>query len=64
MKTKLTETPITLRVHPKLLDEVDQIAERLADDPDACTLAGGASRSHVLRVAIVEGLRVLRRKLK
>ncbi len=44
--------PTTLRVSPDLLEVADHLG----------TAMGGASRSAVLRLALEEGLRVLRRK--
>ena len=61
---RLTDgTPVSLRVHPDLLREADALVDLLAVDPALCTIAGGASRSSVLRIALVRGLEVLKKEL-
>lgn len=59
---KMTETPVSIRMHPRLLDDADELVPMLADDPELSTVAGGANRSAVLRLALVEGLKLLRRR--
>jgi len=60
---KLTDSPVTIRVHPDLLLTADDLVHALAADPELSTEAGGANRSSVLRLALVRGLRVLRKEL-
>lgn len=59
---KMTETPVSIRVHARLLADADALVPMLADDPELATIAGGANRSAVMRLALVEGLKVLRRR--
>lgn len=59
---KMSDTPVSLRVHTRLIADADALVPLLAEDAELATIAGGANRSAVLRLALVEGLKVLRRR--
>ncbi len=54
--------PLSMRVPASLLAEADLLAEALRDCPEAQAAGGHWGRSAVLRLAVLEGLRVLRRR--
>lgn len=56
---RLGESPVTLRLPVDLVARVDALLPAVARDSDTATLLGGVSRSAVLRLVIVEGMRVL-----
>ena len=56
---RLGESPVTLRLPVDLVARVDALLPAVARDSDTATLLGGVSRSALLRLIIVEGMRVL-----
>jgi hypothetical protein len=50
---------VTLRLPVDLVARVDALLPAVARDSDTATLLGGVSRSALLRLVIVEGMRVL-----
>lgn len=52
-----------VRVPKELLDRVDALLPRVRADPELRILLGRVSRASVVKLALVEGLRVLARKL-
>ena len=54
--------PLSMRVPASLLAEADLLAEALRDCPEAQAAGGLWGMSAVLRLAVLEGLRVLRRR--
>jgi hypothetical protein len=54
--------PVSMRVPAALLAEADELAELLKDCPEAQAAGGHWGRSAVLRLALLEGLRRLRRR--
>jgi hypothetical protein len=56
---RLGESPVTLRLPVDLVARVDALLPAVARDSDTATLLGGVSRSALLRLVIVEGMRVL-----
>lgn len=52
------ETPVSVRLPPKLLKRADALAAKLQKDPEVRML-GRVSRSAVLRLAVLKGLQVL-----
>ena len=60
----LSESPITLRLPTDILERLDAVAPAIGKDSDTAALLGGVSRSSVVRLAIVEGLRVLERRYR
>lgn len=61
---RLGETPVTLRLPVDLVARVDALLALVAQDSDTATLLGGVSRSAVLRLVIVEGMRMLERRYR
>ena len=60
MKTqRLGDSPVTLRLPVDLVARVDALLPAVARDSDTATLLGGVSRCALLRLVIVEGMRVL-----
>lgn len=59
------DTPMSTRIPQAMVDELDALAKRIKLDSDALALIGpmrGVSRAAVLRLALVEGLKVLNAK--
>ena len=59
---KLGESPVTLRLGADIVGRLDALLEKVAADSDTATLLGGVSRSSVVRLALLEGVRVLERR--
>lgn len=59
---RLTEVPVSLRIHPELIADADALAQRLEANPYLVNDHGGSSRSTILRLAIGRGLRMLQRE--
>ncbi len=56
-----SETPTTIRLPAEVLARAEDLVEVLQADPEAIKW-GRISRSTVLRLAVVEGLKVLERR--
>jgi hypothetical protein len=56
---RLGESPVTLRLPADIVGRIDALVPAVARDSDTATLLGGVSRSAVLRLVVVEGVRVL-----
>jgi hypothetical protein len=57
----LNEHPITLRLPEKLLERVEELVPYVAADLEFASM-GRVSRSQVLRIAVFQGLNVLRHR--
>ena len=54
------DTPISLRIPEAMLDRAEALVPLLADDPElAMVLGGKVTRSTVLRVALLRGIKAL-----
>lgn len=53
---------LSLRLDPELVARADALVERLERDPVLAAASGNVSRSTVLRLALVRGLRELERE--
>lgn len=56
------DRPTSTRIPDALIDELDALAERIEFDSEVVALIGpsrGVSRSAVLRLALIEGVKVL-----
>jgi len=56
-----TDHPLTLRLAEGILDRVDELIPYIADDMEFAAM-GRVSRSQVLRIAVAQGLKVLRER--
>ena len=63
---KAKDVALHVRIPVSLRDEMDQIAELLSEHPDTSAFAVGGTinRATVMRLAMQEGAKVLRRKYK
>lgn len=61
---RLGESPMSLRLPVDLVARVDALLPEVARDSDTATLLGGVSRSALLRLVIVEGMRLLEIRYK
>jgi hypothetical protein len=59
---RVSDAPVTLRLHPDIIERLDALQPKIAADSDTATLLGGVSRSSVTRLALVEGVRVLEKR--
>ena len=57
------ETQVTIRLPQVILDEAENLVEIIGQDIDVSAIAD-VSRSTVLRMALAEGLKVLKRKYR
>lgn len=55
----MREMPLALRLPAEIVARLDALQEPLAADAETAMLLGGVSRSAAIRLAIVEGLRVV-----
>jgi putative intracellular protease/amidase len=56
----MSDTPLSLRIPDSILARADELIPLLADDPDLSMIVGGKmTRSTVLRVAILRGIKAL-----
>lgn len=58
-KTGTNEVMLTFRVPPELVARVDALVTRLADDLDVAVTMGRLTRSGVMRLALMEGVKYL-----
>lgn len=58
----MKENMLTLRVPVELIDRLGELVPLVETDADVVAMIGGASRSSVVRLALVEGMRVLERR--
>lgn len=56
---RISDAPVTLRLHRDLVEHLDALVPKVAADGNTATVLGGVSRSSVIRLALVEGVKVL-----
>jgi len=65
-KTKRKEPadspPLSIRLQPSTIERLDALVPKIATDADVEAVMGKVQRSVVLRLALLEGLRVLERR--
>ena len=57
----MTDNPVTLRLPDALLERIEELLPHIATDLEFASM-GSVSRSQVLRIAVFQGLNVLRRR--
>jgi hypothetical protein len=60
--TRVSDAPFTMRLHPDVLRRLDDLIPMVAADGDTATILGGVNRSSVVRLALVEGVRLLEKR--
>jgi len=61
-ETPTGDNPVAIRLPGELLARLDALVPKIAADTDTAIVLGRISRSSVLRLAVLEGVKVLERR--